>query len=86
MTKPQPARSTTITTSQPHDVRTGDWISITMRDTRWWRRLWFRMLGRGEPQRTVKLKVISAGGSSLCAQSWAQRALQRVLQLFAAAR
>jgi len=50
---------TTITTAAPygHGMKEGDWIELTVRDTRWWRRLWFGALWRGEPQRTIRRRV-----------------------------
>jgi hypothetical protein len=60
--KPQPLKPATITTFRHHGLEPGDWIYITQRDTRWWRRLWFRLLGRGEPQRTVTRQVASVDG------------------------
>jgi len=55
----------TITTTASHGIRPGDWISMTVRDTRWWRRLWFRLLRRGEPQRTIRRRVSQVTGGTL---------------------
>lgn len=57
--------TSTITTSGGHDFKPGDYITLTVRDTRWWRRLWFRLLRRGEPQRTVKRRVSQVNESTL---------------------
>lgn len=38
-----------ITTSTSHGFQPGDTIRMTVPDRRWWRRLLFWMLRRGEP-------------------------------------
>jgi hypothetical protein len=55
----------TITTTQGHDIKPGDFIDLTVRDTRWWRRLWFRLLRRGQPYRTIRRRVSQVAGGTL---------------------
>lgn len=61
-----PGDQTIITTNERgHGLQPGDWIDITVRDTRWWRRLWFRLLRRGEPQRTIRRRVSQVSATTL---------------------
>jgi hypothetical protein len=55
----------TINTTAGHSVKPGDFINLTVRDTRWWRRLWFRLLRRGEPYRTIQRRVSQVDGGTL---------------------
>jgi hypothetical protein len=59
---------TTITTAFPadgHGFKAGDFISLTVRDTRWWRRALYWMLRRGHPQRTIKRRVSQTTDTTL---------------------
>lgn len=56
---------TTITTAGGHDFRPGDWITFTVRDTRWWRRLLFWALRLGQPQRTIRRRVSQASQTDI---------------------
>ena len=56
----------TITTMSGHGFKAGDLITITARDTRWWRGLLHWMLRRpGYPQRTIKRRVSHATTTTL---------------------
>ena len=55
----------TVTTTGNHNIRPGDFISLKVRDTRWWRRLWFRLLRRGVPMRTIRRRVSQVNGGTL---------------------
>jgi hypothetical protein len=55
-----------VTTAQGHDIQAGDWITITVRDTRWWRRVSHWMLRRpGYPQRSIKRRVSQVSATTL---------------------
>jgi len=51
--------------SAGHGFEPGDFISFDVRDTRWWRRLLFWALRRGEPRRTITRRVSNVGSSTL---------------------
>ena len=56
----------TITTTQGHDIKAGDWITLTVRDVRWWRRALHWLLRQpGCPQRTIKRRVSQASKTTL---------------------
>jgi len=56
----------TITMALGHGIKSGDWVTITTRDTRWWRRLLHWMLRRsGYPQRTIRRRVSQASTTTL---------------------
>jgi len=59
-------QNTVVTTAQGHDIQAGDWITITVRDTRWWRRVSHWMLRRpGYPQRSIKRRVSQVSATTL---------------------
>jgi hypothetical protein len=57
--------ASTITTSYAHDIKPGDFITFEMRDVRWWRRLLFWLLRRGEPRVTIGRRVSQASKTTL---------------------
>lgn len=48
---------TTVTTSQGHELRAGDLVTIELEDRRWWRRLWYFVTFRSRPMRTRTFKI-----------------------------
>ncbi|MGB5136464.1 MAG: hypothetical protein WBN89_14970 [Prochlorococcaceae cyanobacterium] len=56
---------TTITTTATDGIKPGDFITLTVQDKRWWRRLWFFMLRRGDPYRTIRRRVSQVAGGIL---------------------
>lgn len=58
-------QTTTITVAQGHHgFKEGDLISITLPDTRWWRRFLFWVFRRGTPWRTTKRRVSFVGNET----------------------
>ena len=56
----------TITTTLGHGIQPGDWITLTVRDTRWWRRALHWLMRRpGYPQRVSKHRVLRASMTTL---------------------
>lgn len=56
----------TITGTPGHEIKAGDWITISARDTRWWRRLLHWTLRRhGYPQRNIKRRVSEVSATTL---------------------
>jgi hypothetical protein len=61
-----PQASTTITTyGHGHGLQGGDIIVVTMIDRRWWRRLVYWLLRRGQPMRTVRRRVTVINATTL---------------------
>ena len=54
-----------ITTAAGHGIKAGDWISLTVPDGRWWRRLAYWLLRRGKPTRTINRRVSQASSTTL---------------------
>jgi len=52
-------KNSTVTTGSGHGYEVGDVIKITSNDYRWWRRLWYFVTFRRNPQRTVTMRVRS---------------------------
>jgi hypothetical protein len=51
----------TLTTATGHGVEVGDWITVSARDTRWWRRALHWLLRRpGHPVRRERYRVSKA--------------------------
>lgn len=59
------APKVTITTAHDHGIEPGDRISYEVRDTRWWRRLLYWALRRGEPRRAIVRSVSQASKTTL---------------------
>ncbi len=56
----------TITTMPGHGIKAGAWITLTVRDTRWWRRALHWLLRRpGYPQRSIKRRVSQTSTTTL---------------------
>ena len=56
----------TITTMPVHGIKAGDRITLTVRDTRWWRRFLHWALRRpGYPKRSIQRRVLQASTTTL---------------------
>jgi hypothetical protein len=59
------ARQTATATTPSHGFRPGELLTVVAPDRRWWRRAWFRLLRRGEPNQVFQCQITKATANTL---------------------